>query len=340
MDTSSYIIDMHVHVAGLGSGSNCYVAPRLLKNWRYDIYLRAFETSEAELREQGDSLVFKRLQSRLSQSRYVDGLVLLALDQVYDRASGKPNHELTEVYIPNDFVRDGTRQHEEFHYGPSVHPYRPDWDEELERVKADGAILLKWLPAIQHIDPSEPRIKPFYRKLAELNLPLLTHTGAEKSFSKADPSLGDPRIVELALDEGVTVIAAHVATTGSRNGQAYIDRLLPMFAKHTNLYTDISSLTQINKAWYPGKVVAQENIHDRLLYGSDYPLINSGIGPFKLVSPWYFLRRIGLRRARQIAAIDNVWDRDVMLKKAIGFPTDCFIRPATLLNILPKALQS
>lgn len=336
MGTGSQVIDMHVHVAGIGSGSDCYVAPGLLKNWRYGIYLRAFETSEAELRAQGDSQVFQRLQSRLSQSRHVDGLVLLALDQVYDWASGKPNRELTEVHIPNDFVRDGTRRYQEFHYAPSVHPYRPDWEEELERVTADGAVILKWLPAIQHINPADPQIKAFYRKLAELDLPLLTHTGAEESFSKADPSLGDPRLVQLALDEGVKVIAAHVATTGSRDGQAYIDRLLSMFADHPNLYTDISSLTQLNKAWYPGKVVARKDIYDRLLYGSDYPLISAGVGPFNLVSPWYFVRRLGLRRVRQIAAIENVWDRDVELKQALGFPSDCFTRPAELLRILPE----
>ena len=45
-----------------------------------------------------------------------------------------------------------------------------------------GAILIKWIPNIMYIDPSDEKFIPFYKRLAELNIPLLTHTGMEKVF--------------------------------------------------------------------------------------------------------------------------------------------------------------
>ncbi len=53
--------------------------------------------------------------------------------------------------------------------------------------------------------------------------------------------------LELPLSLGVTVIAAHIASTGKNNGKGKFERLLPLFQRFEYLYTDISSLTQINK---------------------------------------------------------------------------------------------
>ena len=45
--TMKRIIDLHVHTAGVGLGeSGCFVTPRLARNWRYRIYLRAFGIRE------------------------------------------------------------------------------------------------------------------------------------------------------------------------------------------------------------------------------------------------------------------------------------------------------
>lgn len=334
---SAPILDMHVHVAGIGAQSDCLISSELLKNWRYSLYLKAFDLDEAALRREGDSISFDRIAARLADSKLVDGAVLLALDYPYNADTGQPDEKLTEVFIPNDFVRDGCRRFDQLHYGASVNPDRPDWEEELLRVKNDGAVLIKWLPAIQHIDPSAPRHAAFYRKLAEFKLPLLCHTGAEDSFSSSNDELGDPELLRLALKEGVTVIAAHVATTGSKNGEAYIDRLLPMLQEFDNLYTDISSLTQLNKIHYPGRVINIGAIRHKLIYGSDFPLISIGAGPFRLVSPWNFFWRVSWLKLISLSKIRNDWDRDLLLKQTLGFSDDCFTRSAEIVQIEKKA---
>ena len=324
-----YVVDMHVHAAGIGSRSDCRISDELRKNWRYRIYLEAYGTNEKELKQEGDAIIFRRLTEKLAGSKLVDAAIVLAIDAV--AVHGKPSPEESEVYIPNDFIRDGTAPYDNLYYGASVNPYRADWEKELERVQADGAVLIKWLPAIQHIVPDDEKIIPFYRKMKELGLPLLVHTGAEKSFSAAHERLGDPKLLELPLKVGVTVIASHVATTGAIEGEEFVDRLLPMLERYDNLYSDISSLTQINKRKYPRRIAARDDLHHKLLYGTDYPLIDTNWGPFNLVSPWYFIGKVPFGKIREIARIENSWDRDLQLKRALGFPDEIFSRPAELL---------
>lgn len=325
------LVDMHVHLAGIGrGGSGCYVAPRLRDNYRFDFYLRGFGVTRAELARDGDSLVVDRIAARLQAARQVDAAVLLALDAAVD-AAGRVDRSRTEVYIPNEYVAAQVRRYPGlFYLGASVNPYRQDALQRLEAVKRQGAVLVKWIPAIQHIDPADPRLTPFYRKLVELELPLLSHAGQERSFSRAHDAYGDPRRLALPLSLGVTVIAGHVATSGSSEGEDNFARILPMFAQYPTLYADISSLTQINKPGYLSRALRAPQLRGRLLYGSDYPLSN-----MLLTSAWYFPLNLTLAQMRSIAAIPNQWDRDVALKQALGVPPDVFARSARLLGIAP-----
>jgi len=57
----------------------------------------------------------------------------------------------------------------------SVNPYRPDALAELERGAKRGARMVKWLPNAMGMDPSDELCDPFYQKMKELNLILLSH---------------------------------------------------------------------------------------------------------------------------------------------------------------------
>jgi predicted TIM-barrel fold metal-dependent hydrolase len=250
---------------------------------------------------------------------------VLALDGPVD-SLGNLDSARTELYVPNDFVARETRKYPNLLFGASVNPRRPDALERLRRAKADGAVLLKWLPSIQHFDPADTAFIPFYLALKELGLPLLTHAGKESAFHSAADSLCDPRRLMLPVRLGVKVIVAHAATPGSNRGEANHERLLSMFDGHPDLYADISSLTQINKRFLLKKIVPRREAQGRLLFGSDFPLINTA-----LVSPWYFLGSLGWGEARRIAAIGNPWDKSVELKKALGVPEDVFRRSEQVL---------
>ena len=320
-------IDMHVHAAGLGyGGSGAFVHSEMVNSWKFPIYLRAFDVTEDELRDGGDQVLLRKISSKIADSEFVEQAVILALDGAVDER-GILDRERTQIYVPNDYLIRELENYPNLLFGASVNPLRQDSIERLDKVVENGAVLIKWLPNIMHFDPGDRRIEPFYRRMVEHCIPLLTHTGAEHSFNYADNSLGDPFRLHLPLTLGVTVIAAHIATTGETDGEAHFERLIPMFDEYPNLYADVSSLTQINKIGYLRQALQVESITERLVYGTDWPLQF-----FPLVSPYYLLDSITLKQANSARAMDNIWDRDVVSKKYAGVPEDVFRRFPTLMD--------
>jgi hypothetical protein len=321
------ITDIHCHAAGLGAGnSGCFVSPQLRANWRFRFYLRGFGVTEKEVMGSGDRIIVDRIAEQLASSRYVHRAVLLALDGVVG-ADRTLDLKQTEMYVPNEFVLAAVNRHPNLLFGASINPYRTDAVERLTRAKAKGAVLVKWIPSIMGIDPADPALTPFYRKLVELNLPLLTHTGQERSFSRSTDVYGDPERLRPALKLGVTVIAAHIASTGRYHGERSTDRLLRLMRSYPNLYSDISSITFLNKLFYIQEALTRPEFSGRLVYGSDFPLINT-----LLASPWYYFQRLALRQMYSIWKIENPWDSDVLLKQNLGMPADIFARSEELIN--------
>lgn len=319
-------VDLHAHAAGIGAGgSGVFIGRAMRDSFRFPIYLRAFGVSRNELEERGDAVVIDRIAAHVAASERVERAVVLALDGVVD-TEGNLDREATQVYVPNDFVARETARHPQLCFGASVNPYRHDALERLARVRDAGAVLVKWIPNIMGIDPADEGIRPFYERLMALDLPLLTHAGKERSFASAVDTWGDPLRLELPLAIGVTVIAAHIATTGENAGQHNFDRILPLFDRYPNLYADISSLTQVNKLGHLARALKVPSLSERLVYGTDWPLQF-----FPLVSPYYHLHRIGFAEARSAAALDNAWDRDVAVKEALHVPQHVFARGAELL---------
>ncbi len=324
------ITDWHVHVAGLGYGdSKNFVNDVMYNNYRFGFFLKWMNVTEADLQKHGDQILVARLHKKIAQAKYIDQAIILAMDGVIDKETKQLDKAATQFYVDNAFVAREAAKYPNLLFGASINPSRVDAIERLEQAHAQGAVLIKWIPSIMHFDPADKQFTAFYRKLAALDMPLLTHTGMEKSFPNANDILADPRRLELALNSGVTVIAAHIATTGESEGQDNFERILPMFAKFPNLYADISSLTQINKRGYLARALKQPGLTERMIYGTDWPLQS-----FPIVSPWYHLKHIGIKNAWRLGKIDNKWDRDVQLKAAFGVPHAVFSRQVGRINLL------
>lgn len=327
------IIDIHCHAAGIGAGgSGCFVSPALRKSWKYRIYLRAFNVRERDLQREGDGLVIRRLSESLARSGRVSAAVVLAMDGVVGE-DGELDEKKTEIYIPNDFIAVETRRYPNLLFGASINPYRRDALQRLDKAAADGAVLVKWLPSIQQIDPADERLVPFYLRMKELGLPLLTHTGKESSFTWKRDELADPERLRLPLRLGVTVIAAHAASNGRNEGERNHDRFIRLCREFPNLYADISALTQLNRIGHLRRLLQHRELHGRLLYGTDMPLLNTGI-----VSPFAFSFRFSPAKMLAIARSANPWDRDVALKEALGVTPEIFGNSAKLIQKLHQTL--
>ena len=320
------LLDIHVHTAGIGAGdSGCFISKQMESSWKLNIYLKSFGTTREELQAKGDAHVVQLISRQLAESKHVGQAILLAMDGVVD-ANGELDRARTEIYVPNAFIAQETAKTTNLLYGASINPLRKDALAQLIEAKANGARLIKWIPSIMQFDPADDRLTPFYRKLVELNLPLLTHAGQERSFTRARDELCDPQRLHLPLKLGVTVIVAHIASTGANAGERDTDRLAPMMAQYTNLFSEISSLTQVNKLGYLREALTRPEWQGRLLFGSDYPLINTA-----LCSPHFYPLQLTAAERSRLSAIENPWDRDVELKQALGVPKEVFTRSRLLL---------
>jgi len=267
------------------------------------------------------------------RSSSLDAAVLLAQDIPYDD-DGRPIPDKAAFYVPNDFLFEVVASAPElFIPAISIHPGRPDAMAELERCIARGARVLKLLPNCLNIDCSDPRHTAFWERLAEAGIILLAHTGGEKTLPVLRPEFADPRTLALPLACGVTVIAAHLAGRSGLFDPDYTDTLLGMFAEHPRLFGDNSALSSLNRARTAKRVLrhaASSELgalaRERVIHGSDLPVPITGLGGFfgGLVS------RAELKAAKQIA---NPIERDVQLKRAMGFGEDTFTRMDAVLQM-------
>lgn len=306
---SKTLIDCHVHLAALPDGHNgCYISPKMLKSPLFRFLLWKHKLSPDQPREANQKYV-DDLLLELRASRHVQQAVLLGLDGAYDE-TGRLNQAHTDFLISNDYVLKTSKAYpQEFLAGPSINPQRRDAIDEVHRVADAGAVLVKVLPNAQQFNPADPRYKPFYRALAERNLPFLSHVGYEFSLIGKDQSLGDPDRLQLALDEGATVIAAHACSYGLIFYEKFLPTIMRLSKHYRQFYADISALTLPNRLAMLLKLRYYPEIHERLLFGTDYPL------SVLHLAAW---GRVGLGTLRDMIRTKNRFDRQVAVCRGLG----------------------
>jgi len=245
----------------------------------------------------------------LRASQFVGKTVLLGMDGVYDR-EGRLDQKATEIVVSNDYVLKTTKTYpNEFLAGVSINPQRRDAIDELHRCAEAGATLVKILPNTQHFDPAHLDYRPFYRTLARLRIPLLSHVGYEFSLISRDQSLGDPNRLRVALDEGAPVIAAHACSYGLMLYEKFHPTFLDLVSRYPNFYADISALTQPNRIKMLLLLRKHPEVHNRLLFGTDYPL------PVFHLPAW---GRVGMSNLRKIMRTTNRFDRQFQICRSLG----------------------
>ena len=293
MTPTKSLIDCHVHLAALPDGDNgCFISPKLLRSPLFRFLLWKHDLSPTEPLT-ANQRYLDHLLKELRASRHVSKAVLLGMDGFYDH-SGLLNREHTDFLVSNDYVFDTMRAYPDvFLAGPSINPQRKDAIDEVHRCADAGAVLIKVLPNAQHFDPSDRKYVAFYRALAQRKLPFLSHVGYEFSLIGKDQSLGDPERLRLALDEGVTVIAAHACSYGLMLYEKFLPTFRELSRRHPHFYADISALTQPHRMKMLLHLRHHPDLQSRLLFGTDYPLSVFHLAAWGRVSPgklWSMIR--------------------------------------------------
>jgi predicted TIM-barrel fold metal-dependent hydrolase len=294
--------------------------------------------------EQTERALAQHLARTIEETTEIDATVVLAFDAVYD-LEGRRDESRTHLHVTNEYVmelaqpwlgrpgraqaamaanaRAGRLSHRIL-FGASVHPYRRDALDEVERCVRGGAVLMKWLPVSQGMDPSHRKCVPFYEALAHHKLPLLCHTGGELSLPRFDDSLADPMLLEEALRRGVTVIMAHCGTRSSPTNRDYLPQFMRLARQYANCYGDTSALN-LPSRWYAYEQILSDRIvRENLVHGSDWPII--AIPP---------VGRIDVGTSLRLMRDSNWLRRDVRIKQQLGFDDAYWNRAATVLR-LPK----
>jgi len=317
-------LDIHIHIIGNGSSnSGCWLRVSGYHRLLAHIILRQLKIPCSALNGELDQIYIAKLLAMIRGSELTHG-VILAHENVYDDC-GKIVEGFGSFYVPNDYVLRLAREHSEFLPGVSIHPGRPDAIDELERCLEAGAVLMKCLPNCQNIDCSDPRYTRFWQRMADAKLPLLAHTGGELSVPVYNRRFADPSFLRLPLECGVNVIAAHCGTNSLVFDRNYFGVFCEMIERYPNLYGDNSGMQTPFRSRHFPRLLAPE-IMRRIVHGSDFPIPISGL--------WARLRGlINCEAARAASRSDNLLERDLDLKRAMGFDGATFTRAWSLLRL-------
>ncbi|MBT3922307.1 MAG: amidohydrolase family protein [Nitrospina sp.] len=352
----SRLIDFHTHILGLGnSNSGIWVNPAMqnpanpMRYFRFRVFKNA---SGIYQDEKADRQYIARLLELIENLPEKGRFMILGFDKHYSK-NGKEDLERTEFYIPNKYISSLVKKYPKI-FTPmiSIHPYRKDSLQKLEEWNKKGARFIKWLPNAMGIDPSDPRLDPYYSKVKELNMVILVHVGGEGAVHTGEfEKLGNPLLLRRPLDQGVKIVMAHCASRGTNldldtpsNGEVHnFDLFMRMMEEKRYegfLFGEISGLTQNNRFDGPLQtLLAKKEWHSRLVNGSDYPLpaLNAVIQTTTLVNA-------GLITEEERQALNLVYGYnpllfDFVLKRTVRhpesgekFPPFVFMMPQVLTN--------
>jgi uncharacterized protein len=244
-------------------------------------------------------------------SKYLSHSVLFGVDARVD-AKGDVLHKDLTVCATNENVLKLYQENPDV-IVPffSINPMRPDALDEIDRYSELGFKGAKFLQNYWGVDTREARYFPYFEKLKEKNIPLIVHIGSESSVQsfKTCETLA---MLDQPLHVGVNVIAAHMALSYSplklikafsSHPKHYNDeyfQLIEMLQVHKNLYADISALLTPVRAKVLRHLSQQHNIHNKLLFGTDYPV------PFTTIFNTYDLP---YKKRFELSNIMNPFDR-------------------------------
>lgn len=286
---SRYYLDSHLHIVGTGdTDSGIWLHPdmqnplQLAQYVRFKFYMNAAcVKGEHNVDQQYVDHLLRLHNDFPTDAKFM----LLAFDYRHNE-QGETLKDKSPFAVPNEYAAQLAKQHQQFEWAASIHPYRKDCVELLDWCVKHGARAVKWLPPMMGIDPASSLCEPFYEALAKHDIPLLTHAGDEHAVAGVDAQkLGNPLLLRKPLEHGVKVIVAHCATMGSNrdidqgprgketgNYQLFA-RLMDEPHYEGQLFGDISAIPQVNR-YGPAlaDIIQRQEWHPRLLNGSDFPL--------------------------------------------------------------------
>jgi len=145
--------------------------------------------------------------------------------------------------------------------------------ENLEKLKVLSDLILgvKLFPTLHFIRPDSDKLKPVYDYIASINGVVIVHTGCDPGIWELPPlcSNAKPSYVARAARENkdVRFIVAHLGAYSALNPGIFFKEALEALLID-NIYADTSAVDP-----YFIKRTVEEVGYDKILFGSDYPMV-------------------------------------------------------------------
>ena len=274
-------------------------------------FAKKFDINRRELIKNGFEGYKSNFARLIKSSNFVQKSVVFGVDAKFD-ASGNLVHKDKTVCASNEdvfaFYEQNPNEVVPFF---SINPNRKDALNLIEKYHKMGFKGGKLLHSYWETDLNDKRYEPYFRLLSELELPLVIHVGDENSLA-SNKALESIEQLKSPLNLGCRIVCAHMGASSdgaftvlSRDPEKFganYFTLLGWLREFDGLYADVSALLCINKARILPHLKTQTKIHDKILFGTDFPV------PFSVILSSYdlpFRDRLALNR------IQNPLDRYV-----------------------------
>lgn len=254
--------------------------------------------------------------NNIKTSQYVKKSVVLPVDAKIDLNGKEISRDKTVCSSNEDVLREYKKYPNEIIPFFSVNPNREDALDLIDKYASQGFKGAKFLQNYWDIDINDKRYVPYFEKIKSYDLPIIIHTGGEHAI-ESNPIYEKVEVANSAIEVGCKVVLAHFGVNmfmeqrltklhnnfsfeSSKFGEDYF-KTIEYLEKHENVYADLSAII----AFFRTKVVEdlaknQKHIHDKLLFGTDYPV------PYSIMLSY---NSLGFKERLDLEKIENPLDR-------------------------------
>lgn len=299
-------VDMHMHLLNSEVQFNRFYDKMTIRFFGKKMGIEPKELIANPYQAYTDALV-----NNVRNSKYLSKTVLFGVDAKVDNTGKELHKDITVCASNEDLLKLYEQNSDVIIPFFSINPMRPDALDLIDKYSELGFQGAKFLQNYWGVDTQDKKYRAYFEKLKEKKLPLIVHIGSESSIHSIK-ECEKIEMLEHPLEIGVTVIAAHMAldyeplkifkalSKNPKNFNKDYYTLLEMLHKHDNLYADISAILTPVRAKVLRHLSQQHDIHDKILFGTDYPV------PFSTVLNSYDL---ALDKRIELSTITNPFDR-------------------------------
>ncbi|HYJ81196.1 MAG TPA: hypothetical protein VEW03_16395, partial [Longimicrobiaceae bacterium] len=133
------------------------------------------------------------------------------------------------------------------------------------------------------------------------------------------------------LRAGVTVIVAHTAAPVLyARDEDQVPLLKEWMGEFPRLWVDNSGISNLSRFPHLPRYARDPLLVERTLHGSDHPVPSNAL---------YYVKQLGRRRVLSLEREKNSLQRDIALKRALGYPDEVLTRASSVLPNLERWIR-